>query len=250
MTVIDGKWIMFGVSEDDPCCIKSPAELTSYVERVGFLPLFAGKIEGFSLEERTVAGNWWTGDIAADPWEWREIIAEEGKIAYGKFFDRKAGFISREFLPLFINMRRDGYDWDAAWDDGKLKYKEKCIMDLYGPAESARKGHKGILSFEIKDKAGFGKDGHKNFDGTLTDLQMRMYLCVRGFGQRINRDGDPYGWAVARYAMPEQIWGYKAVTSCYNEEPKESAARQISHMRQHWPDADEKTIRKVLGVKK
>ena len=39
-----------------------------------------------------------------------EIIAAGGRIAYGKFFDRKAGFISREWLPVFANYRRDGYD--------------------------------------------------------------------------------------------------------------------------------------------
>lgn len=241
---------MFGVSEDDPDRIRNPKELTEYIEKVGFLPLFSGRIKGFSLEERTVPEHWWCGDPAIDPWEWRQILAEEGKVAYGKFFDRKAGFISREFLPLFINMRRDGYDWDAAWDDGKLKYKEKCIMDLFGTAEEACVGEPGILSFDVKDRAGFGKDGHKNFDGTVTDLQMRMYLCARSFGKRVNKDGEAYGWAVARYAMPEQIWGYEYVSSRYGESPAESAAQLVAHMRRVWPDADETAVRKTLGLKK
>ena len=46
---------------------------------------------------------------------WREIIARSGKVAYGKFFDKKAGFISVEWLPVFANYRRDGDDFDALY---------------------------------------------------------------------------------------------------------------------------------------
>ena len=52
-------------------------------------------------------------------------IARRGDVAYGKFFDKKAGFISREWLPYFLNFRRDGYDFDALWEDGKASYKQK-----------------------------------------------------------------------------------------------------------------------------
>lgn len=32
-----GEWIMYGVQEDDPYCIKTIEELTSYINEVGFL---------------------------------------------------------------------------------------------------------------------------------------------------------------------------------------------------------------------
>ncbi len=32
-----------------------------------------------------------------------------------------------------------------------------------------------ILSNELKEKVGFGKNGEKNFDGVLTELQMQSY---------------------------------------------------------------------------
>ena len=35
-------------------------------------------------------------DPERDPWAWRQILAQRGHVAYGKFFDRKAGFISLE----------------------------------------------------------------------------------------------------------------------------------------------------------
>lgn len=49
------------------------------------------------------------------------------------------------------------------------------------------------FSFELKRNAGFGKDGEKNFEGTVTDLQMRIYLLIRDFRQRVNKKGTPYG---------------------------------------------------------
>ena len=52
-------------------------------------------------------------------------------MAYGKFFDKKAGFISREWLPYFANYRRSGYDFDARWEDGLANIREKNIMDFY-----------------------------------------------------------------------------------------------------------------------
>ncbi|MFQ7451379.1 MAG: hypothetical protein ACLRNQ_07965 [Flavonifractor plautii] len=35
--------------------------------------------------------------------------------------------------------------------------------------------------FELKRQAGFGKGGEKNFEGTVTDLQMGGYLLIRDF---------------------------------------------------------------------
>ncbi|SKB84283.1 hypothetical protein SAMN06296386_106152 [Lachnospiraceae bacterium] len=86
-----GTWIMYCVSWDDPECLHTVKDASEYIDRVGFLPLFKNEIPGFSLEERTVPEFLWSGDVKVDPWEWREIIAREGKIAYGKFFDKKAG---------------------------------------------------------------------------------------------------------------------------------------------------------------
>lgn len=101
-----GTWVMHGVREDDPACIHTVDEAITYINEIGFLPLFKNDIPGFSLEERTVSEYWWSGDPERDPWEWRERIARSGEVAYGKFFDKKAGFISREWFPRFANYRK------------------------------------------------------------------------------------------------------------------------------------------------
>ena len=93
-------------------------------------PTGVWRLKTASVEEWTDPHCWWCDDERVDPWRWREIIARRGKIAYGKFFDKKAGFISLEWLPYFVNARRDGYDFDSAWEDGRVSRREKVIMDL------------------------------------------------------------------------------------------------------------------------
>ena len=163
-----GTWIMYGVDWDDPECIHTVDEAIEYINKVGFLPLFKNEILGFSLEERTVPEYWWCEDPKVDPWMWREIIASSGKVAYGKFFNKKAGFISVEWLPVFANYRRDGYDFDALYEDCKAPRKHKKIMDNF----IEDKVDSEILSNQLKVMAGFGKDGEKGFDGAVTTLMM------------------------------------------------------------------------------
>lgn len=241
-----GTWIMQGVSEDDPKCIHTVEEAIAYINEIGFLPLFKNDIPGFSLEERTVPEYWWSGDACRDPWEWRKIIAGSGQIAYGKFFDKKAGFISRDWFPCFANYRRDGYDFDALWDDEKASARQKKIMDLFAEGNADAE----LYSFEVKQKAGFGKDGEKNFEGTITDLEMKMYLCMRDFRQRKNKKGEDYGWAIAVYSTPEHLWGYGYVTSAYQEDPAKSWKKIAAWMNNIYPAAAEAQIRRVLGIPK
>ncbi len=238
MTTENGEWIMKGIPDSDPRCIKSVDELAEHIDEIGFLPLFSCGIEGFSVEEMTDPRYWWT-EHERDPWLWRELIARDGRIAYGKFFDKRAGFISLRWLPYFANFRRDGYDFDSRWEDGMATARQKLIMDLFMAGDE-------LFSFEAKRKAGFGKGGEKNFEGILTELQMQTYLVTKDFRQRRNRNGEPYGWKIAVYSSPEGIWGYDAVTSAYNEAPAISKQRIISRIRELFPDAAENRINKIL----
>ena len=240
------RWTMHGLSRQDPACIQSCDQLEEYILKVGFLPLFRNEIPGFSAEEHTCAEDWFSGDPERDPWEWRKLLAQRGNVAYGKFFDKKAGFISREWFPVFANYRRDGYDFDARWDDELAGIRSKKIMDLYMEEQSERE----LYSFEVKDLAGFKKDGEKNFEGEITLLQMQTYLVVRDFRRRVNRQGKEYGWGIAVYCTPEHLWGREYVTSGYREDPKNSAKKIFEHMALLYPDASVRQILKVTGLRK
>lgn len=236
----NGTWIMYGVNWDDPECLHTVKEAIEYINEVGFLPLFKNDIPGFSLEERTVPEYWWCGDPELDPWEWREIIARSGEVAYGKFFDKKAGFISQKWLPYFANYRRDGYDFDALWDDQKASRRQKKIMDVFEEKDE-------VYSNELKKEAGFGKEGEKGFDGTITDLQTMTYLVVRDFRQRKNKKGELYGWPIAIYSKPEAIWGRELVASKYSEDPFQSGEAIAKHIMDVYPIATTKQINKIIG---
>lgn len=250
MDVIDGEWIMRGLSWNDPYRIRSYKELVSWVNEVGFLPLFSNEVEGFSVEEHVSPNYWWSGNRQQDPWEWREIIASEREVAYGKFFGNKAGFISLEWLPVFANYRRSGYDFDALWEDGKANKREKLIMDML--TERDEDGDmiwtdKQILTTNLKKLCGFGKGGEKNFPGITTGLMMKTYLTIADFHRRINKRGEEYGMPVSVMLPPEAVWGYDLVTSAYSEQPVKSWEKIIKHVKELFGHADEGDIIKLIG---
>ena len=211
METINGEWVMKGSDENTELVLRSSADALALIQSIGFLPLFSNAIPGFSVEEHVPAACWWTGDPQTDPWEWRIVLARDERIAYGKFFNKAAGFISKEFFPVFANYRRDGYDFDALYDDELAPRRSKLIMDALESDEEAV--GKALLSTELKTAAGFGKDGEKNFPGFLTQLQMQTYLIVSDFRQKRNRRGQSYGWHLGLIETPETKWGRAFVTS-------------------------------------
>ena len=241
---------MRGLAWDDPYRIRTWQELVSWIREVGFLPLFANEIPGFSVEEHVSPDFWWTGDREQDPWEWREIIAASHELAYGKFFDKKAGFISPEWLPYFVNFRRNGYDFDAAWEDGQVTRREKLIMDVLTEKNSDGDivwTDKQILTTDLKKIAGFGKDGEKNFPGITTELMMKTYLVTADFHRRKNKKGAEYGMAVSVLLPPEAVWGYESVTCGYTEEPIVSWERICDRVQGKFPQATQSEIIKLIG---
>lgn len=241
---------MRGLNWDNPYRIRTWQELVSWVNQVGFLPLFANEVEGFSAEEHVSPDFWWTGDPEQDPWVWRERIAASRQAAYGKFFDKKAGFISVRWLPCFANFRRDGYDFDSRWEDGLASRREKKIMDLL--TDKDEEGDviwtdREILSTDLKRKAGFSKGGEKNFPGIVTGLQMQMYLVITDFRRRFNKKGSEYGMPVSVLLPPEAVWGYEAVTAAYRERPVRSWQRIYDRVRELYPAADEASVIRLIG---
>ena len=168
--------------------IKSLEDIEKVVEEQGFLPFFANDIEGFSLEERIDGKYWFTGfDGSWEAWGWKGSIARRKKCVYGKLFNKKAGFVSREWYPDLANWRRDGYDFDALYDDGKASHDDKLVYDMVDQRDDS------VLSKELKKLGGFRKGGKKGFDTIITRLQMECYLVVADFTYMTDKKGNPYG---------------------------------------------------------
>ena len=220
--------------------VQNREELTALIEEVGFLPFFTSEMPGFSVMSVTRGLSWWSGDDGRDPWQWRILISSSHRLAYAKLFRGKAGFVSPEWLPVFANYRRDGYDFDALFDDGKASYRSKLIMDLFSAGTAS------LPTFEIKRLANFGKDGVKGFEGAVTALQMQTYLTISDFTQKRNKRGEPYGWPVGVLAPPESVFGEELVRSRYSESPKISFDRLVDRVGQYVERVSDDDIRKFL----
>ena len=233
MKELNGQFMMEGCAPHDPTRLDTPEQLLALLRTVGFLPLFANGIPGFSVEEHVPASHWWTGE-ASDPWEWRHMLCSNPELAYGKFFGRKAGFIHRDWFPVFANYRRNGYDFDALYDDGLAPFKWKNAMELFSLDEEA-------IGKELPASALSG-------EGVKTELQMRTYLIHTAFRQKQNKRGEPYGWHLGWLSTPESKWGYDLVASCYHEEPARSRERIRAKVLALYPSAAEKDLHALLDM--
>ncbi len=240
---MDGDWNLKGCRRNDPSRFRSVEDVITRIHEVGFLPLFATDIPGFSVEEHTYAWDWWSDDPRSDPWVWRMEIAEREDIAYGKFFDRKAGFISMPWFPIFANYRRDGYDYEGLYEDGKMNSRAKRSLETLELNEDA--GGLEMMSGELRKKAAI----EKGFDNVLIDLQMQSFLLISRFQQKRNKYGVEYGWRLPSFMTPETKWGYDAVNSV-SESTEQSWNWIKEQIKQFYPAADEKTIRKVMGIRR
>ncbi len=202
--------------------IECQEDLLSIVEETGFLPLFRGEIAGFSVEDLCDPALWFQDDVDG-PWEWKGPIARSKRCMYGKFFGGKAGFVAAEWVPDFVNYRRNGYDFDARCDEGLAPKRDAYLYETVA-AEGT------LLSKRLKQLCNYRKGGNTGFDTVITRLQMQTYVCIADFVYERDRHGKPYGWGVAEYTTPEFLFGDRAAAA-YRRRPEDSAERILEHLR-------------------
>lgn len=213
--------------------------LEAMVQQWGFVPFFNNEIPGFSVEEHTPQEFWFSNDRPG-PWEWKGPVARTGSCIYGKLFCGKAGFVSRDWLPDFLNARRDGYDFEARYEDGLVAHKDKQLYDTLAE-------HGPMLTRELKQRCNYRKGGNTGFETVATRMQMQTYLIIADFEYMKDKYGRPYGWGVARYSTPELQFGEDYVNGCYARPVEESWARMLEHLRQLVPYATEEQCKRILN---
>ena len=217
--------------------IYSAAGLIDHIQEVGFLPLLDGGVSGFSAEDvvtddcRYVVfddGGWdWP------LWKWKGPIVTEGNCVYGKFFDKKAGFISREWWPDFYNYRRSRHQVPA---EGSI---EDSILATLGE-------HGSLITRELRAACGFdGPKMRSKFDGYVTRLQMGCYIVTEDFVYPTDKHGREYGWGWSLLTTPEALLGREACRCEHT--PQESYQRMLAHFKELLPKATEKQIKKLIG---
>lgn len=218
--------------------IKTKADLEETVQRLGFLPFFANSIKGFSIEEHTPPEVWFTEEEG--PWEWKGPVIRETGCAYGKFFEKKAAYISREWFPDFANYRRDGYDFDARFEDELASYQDKKLFELLD-------ANAPVLSRRLKQIGNYKKGGNKGFDTIITRLQAQGYVVISDFVYMKDKKGQKYGWGVAEYSTPERFMGKNFTGNVYRLTPEEARQKVFAHLQKLLPGTDPKTLQKFLG---
>lgn len=221
----------------DDVYIRTIEDLEQAVEELGFLPYFANSIPGFSIEEHVDPRVWFSGEPGT--WEWKGPVINELNCAYGKFFEKKAVYISKDWFPDFANYRRDGYDFDARYEDGLAERRDKFLYDLVA-SESP------VLSKRLKALGNFRKGGNKGFDTVINRLQAQGYVIISDFVYMVDRHGNEYGWGVAEYSTPEKFMGKRFTGRVYRRSPEESFERIRQHLHKILPEADDRAIRKLL----
>ena len=153
--------------------IHNSAEMVDLIERIGFLPLLDSGIRGFCAEAivdedcRYVVypdGGWdWP------MWKWKGEIITEGGHVYGKFFNGKAGFISRRWWPDFCNYRRSAHPKPQ---EGSIEEAILMILSEHGS----------LITRDLRALCGFdGPKMRSRFDGYVTRLQMATRIVTEDF---------------------------------------------------------------------
>ena len=180
---------------------------------------------------------WHTGDPETDPWEWRMRVLEERKdIAYAKVFFGTSGYITKEWYPYFLAVRRQGLVFDEWYDEGRASQLERQI---YEAIEENGK----VALHDLKRICEITKETSSAFDRALTSLQKNLFITMCGRTQKLNKKGEAYGWNSTVFCTVEDFWGGDLSVDITPEEAYEKIRERILVLN---PDAEEKVIRKFI----
>ncbi len=216
--------------------IYNSAQLIALIQQIGFLPLLDSGITGYSAEELVsddcryvvLPDGGWDWPL----WKWKGPIVTEGNCVYGKFFDKKAGFISKAWWPDFYNYRRSQHPVPA-----ESSIEETILLTLQEQGS--------MITRELRAACGFtGPKMRSKFDAYVTRLQMGCYIVTEDFVYPQDRHGREYGWGWSLLTTPEQLLGREACLC--QRTPEESFKRLYDHFRTILPDATERQIMKLL----
>ncbi len=181
--------------------------------------------------------RWHTGEPSTDPWEWRmRVLEERSDIAYAKVFFRSSGYITEEWYPYFLSVRRKGRTFEEAWQDGLVSDLARRIYNA--AAENVR-----VAMHDIKQLAGLHGETSAQIEKAMTELQMSMFLTICGRAQKLNKFGEAYGWSSTVFCTPEEFWHTDEFPDI---DPQEAAEKIHARVLQLNPGAQERKIKKFI----
>lgn len=217
--------------------IYSATGMMALIQKVGFLPLLDSGISGFSAEDVvaddcsyvTFPDGGWDWPM----WKWKGQIVTDMPCMYGKFFNRKAGYITKEWWADFCNYRRSKYPRP---DDDSVEGSILATLQTTGC----------LITRELRAACGFnGKGMRSKFDAYLTRLQMATYIVTEDFVYPVDKHNNEYGWGWSLLNTPEELYGKEACTC--ERTPEESFQRMFDHLKKLLPNATDKQKLKLIG---
>ena len=270
--------------------IDSPERMIEVIRKYGIIPFFRSGVPGWSIEEMTAPGCWFTDEEdggTLGPWDWKIEVVQAGDIAYGKFLGGKAAFATVDWYRELMNWRRSIPKYRMALGE---RYKastssEKLMKFLSPVALSAIKEAGALEAHELRllcsgavTPAFVRSMGAKYkplltpgvkkgiMDSVVQFLQMGTWTVI-GDIQRVYRGPDLHynGWQRASNTTPDELFGsagaqapaegpswarrFEEATGAPQtpiRSPEESRERIISHIEEVFPDADRRTLLKLV----
>ena len=215
--------------------IRTEKDIEGIVEEFGFLPFFRSAIPGFSIEEMADQSVCFPKE-GEGVWDWKDPVIRNTGASYGKFFMSHPGFVSKDLFPVLAAYRRDDYDFEGMVNDGLVTHTERILYSILEETGSE-------TSTFLRYKANLSKSA---FDTSNSRLQMRTFIIISGFEYNLTKAGKPYGWGIARYALPEHIYpGFEeSLNSC---RPNEARKILFSTLRSKFPETEAFSLNRLIG---
>ena len=261
--------------------IDSPEAMVAAIRHFGILPFFRCGVPGWSVEELTAPGCWFSDeeDTFLGPWDWKIDAVREGDIAYGKFLGGKAAFATVEWYRELMNWRRNQPRWRLALGErGKAATQSDKLMKVLAPlALDAIRAAGALEMRELRILCGqkitpaqlkslgaryrpiLTPAVKKNvMDSVIQFLQMGTWTVIGDF-ERVYRGPElTYrGWQRASNTTPDELFAAPVLPLASSSlpvadplatalTPAASRAKLIAHIREFFPEADSKVLERLF----
>ena len=215
--------------------IDSPERMTDVIRKYGIIPFFRSEVPGWSVEEMTAPGCWFTDEEdggTLGPWDWKIEAVREGDIAYGKFLGGKAAFATVDWYRELMNWRRIipkyrmalGERYKASTNSEKLmKFLSPIALEAIREAGALEAKELRLKCSEAVTPEFLRTMGEKYkpllspgvkkgiMDSVVQFLQMGTWTVI-GDIQRVYRGPDLHynGWQRASNTTPDELFGTAA----------------------------------------
>lgn len=184
--------------------------------------------------------HWHTGDPETDPWEWRmRVLDERDDIAYAKLFFKKSGYITKDWYPYFLKVRRNGISFAEKYAQGTASHYAKRIYEVVVENDA-------LPVHVIKQLAGFSGEDKSKFDRALTELQTDLFITMCGRQQKRSMLGEEYGWSSTVFCTTERFFGGKVFQAADKIGEQEAVDKITAQVYALNPTAQEKKILKFI----